>query len=82
MVANYPDGEQKVIFRTTEPHLTAGEMYDLIVWTNEQLKEKKLHPILITSVFVYEFLSIHPYQDGNGRLSRFVNNIFIIKTKI
>lgn len=79
VVANYPDGEQKVIFRTTEPHLTAGEMYDLIVWTNEQLKEKKLHPTLITSVFVYEFLSIHPYQDGNGRLSRLLTTFLLLK---
>ena len=66
VVANYPDGGQKIIFRTTEPHLTANEMHDLMVWTNEQLEEKKLHPVLITAVFVYEFLSIHPNQDGNG----------------
>lgn len=79
VIANYPDGEQKVIFRTTEPHLTAGEMHDLIVWTNEQLEEKKLHPILITSVFVYEFLSIHPYQDGNGRLSRLLTTFLLLK---
>ena len=79
VVANYPDGEQKVIFRTTEPHLTANEMHDLIVWTNEQLAEKKLHPVLITSIFVYEFLSIHPYQDGNGRLSRLLTTFLLLK---
>ncbi|MEZ4968375.1 MAG: Fic family protein [Flavobacteriaceae bacterium] len=79
VVANYPGGEQKVIFRTTELHLTAGEMHDLIAWTNTQLEEKKLHPILITSVFVYEFLSIHPYQDGNGRLSRLLTTFLLLK---
>lgn len=79
VVANYPDGEQKIIFRTTEPHLTANEMHDLMVWTNEQLEEKKLHPILITAVFVYEFLSIHPYQDGNGRLSRLLTTFLLLK---
>jgi Fic family protein len=79
VVANNPDGEQKIIFRTTEPHLTAHEMHDLIVWTNEQLEEKKLHPVLITSVFVYEFLSIHPYQDGNGRLSRLLTTFLLLK---
>jgi len=79
VVANYPDGEQKVIFRTTEPHLTASEMHDLIMWTNEQLEEKELHPILITSIFVYEFLSIHPYQDGNGRLSRLLTTFLLLK---
>ncbi len=79
VVANYPDGEQKVIFRTTEPHLTANEIHNLIVWTNKQLEEKKLHPVLITSVFVYEFLSIHPYQDGNGRLSRLLTTFLLLK---
>ena len=79
VVANYPDGGQKIIFRTTEPHLTANEMHDLMVWTNEQLEEKKLHPVLITAVFVYEFLSIHPYQDGNGRLSRLLTTFLLLK---
>lgn len=79
VVATYPDGEQKVIFKTTEPHLTASEMHDLIGWTNEQLKEKQLHPVLLTSVFVYEFLSIHPYQDGNGRLSRLLTTFLLLK---
>lgn len=79
VVANYPGGEQKIIFRTTEPHLTANEMHDLIIWTNEQLKEKRLHPVLITAIFVYEFLSIHPYQDGNGRLSRLLTTFLLLK---
>ena len=79
VVANYEDGQQKVIFKTTEPHLTASEMQNLIAWTNIQLEEKQLHPVLITSVFVYEFLSIHPYQDGNGRLSRLLTTFLLLK---
>lgn len=79
VVANYPNGGQKVIFRTTEPHLTANEMLQLINWTNTQMEERKLHPILITATFVYEFLSIHPYQDGNGRLSRLLTTFLLLK---
>ncbi len=79
VVANYPDSGQKIIFRTTEPHLTASEMQSLIDWTNEQINDKKLHPILITAIFVYEFLSIHPYQDGNGRLSRLLTTLLLLK---
>lgn len=79
VVANYLDGKQKIIFKTTEPHLTAKEMQELINWTNIQLENKELHPILITAVFVYEFLSIHPYQDGNGRLSRLLTTFLLLK---
>lgn len=79
VVANYPDGTQRTIFRTTEPHLTPGEMRGLIEWVNERLAKKDLHPLLITAAFVYEFLSIHPYQDGNGRLSRLLTSLLLMK---
>ena len=42
-------------------------MENLISWTNENIQKEELHPLIIIAVFVYEFLSIHPYQDGNGR---------------
>jgi Fic family protein len=79
VVANYPDGTQRTIFRTTEPHLTPGEMQGLLAWTNERLSKKDLHPLIITAAFVYEFLSIHPYQDGNGRLSRLLTSLLLMK---
>lgn len=79
VVANYPDGTQRTIFRTTEPHLTASEMEVLLLWTNERLEKQDLHPLLIVSTFVYEFLSIHPYQDGNGRLSRLLTTLLLLK---
>jgi len=79
VVANYPDGTQKVIFNTTEPHLVESEMIELIEWTNKQLNLKELHPLIIIGLFVYEFLSIHPFQDGNGRLSRLLTNLLLLK---
>ncbi|OJW66936.1 MAG: hypothetical protein BGO68_01755 [Candidatus Amoebophilus sp. 36-38] len=79
VVANYPDGTQRIIFKTTEPHLTLHEMQGLIAWTNERLAKKDLHPLMITAAFVYEFLSIHPYQDGNGRLSRLLTSLLLMK---
>ncbi|WP_069677098.1 Fic family protein [Formosa sp. Hel1_33_131] len=79
VVANYLDGKQKIIFKTTAPHLTSNEMQQLIDWTNIQLETKVLHPVLITAVFVYEFLSIHPYQDGNGRMSRLLTTFLLMK---
>jgi Fic family protein len=79
VVANYPDGTQRTIFRTTEPHLTPAEMETLIQWTNERFQKQDLHPLLIVSTFAYEFLSIHPYQDGNGRLSRLMTTLLLLK---
>ncbi len=79
VVANYPDGTQRTIFRTTEPHLTAIEMEALLMWTNGRFEKQDLHPLLIVSTFVYEFLSIHPYQDGNGRLSRLLTTLLLLK---
>ncbi len=79
VVANYPDGTQKVIFNTTEPHLVESEMTELIEWTNKQLNENELHPLMIIALFIYEFLSIHPFQDGNGRLSRLITTLLLLK---
>jgi Fic family protein len=78
-VATYPTGEQKTIFATTEPVLVEGEMFELIEWTNLQWNEKTIHPLIVLSVFIYEFLSIHPFQDGNGRLSRLLTTLFLLK---
>ena len=79
VVANYPDGTQRTIFRTTEPAMTAKEMEELLLWTKERLKKADMHPVLITAAFVYEFLSIHPYQDGNGRLSRLLTTLLLMQ---
>ena len=79
VVATYPTGEQKIIFATTEPALVEGEMFELIEWTNRQWDEKTIHPLIVLAVFVYEFLSIHPFQDGNGRLSRLLTTLFLLR---
>lgn len=79
VVANYPDGTTKIIFRTTEPHLTPKEMEGLLLWLEERFDKMDMHPVIITATFIYEFLSIHPYQDGNGRLSRLLTTLILIK---
>ncbi len=79
VVANYPDGIQKVIFNTTEVHLVENEMRDLVHWTNEQFEKKEIHPLIIAVNFIYEFLSIHPFQDGNGRLSRLLTTLILLQ---
>ena len=79
VVANYPDGTQRVIFDTTAPHLTPLEMQQLLEWLHERMDKRDMHPLVITAGFVYEFLSIHPYKDGNGRLSRLLTTLLLMK---
>ncbi len=78
--AKYPDGSTKVIFETTPPHLVRKQMEELLSWTRERIKKKDIHPLLVVSLFVYEFLSIHPFQDGNGRLSRLLTTLLLLKS--
>jgi Fic family protein len=80
VVANYPHGNQRTIFNTTAPHLTQKEMQEMIDWVNTSLQESSVHPLLVIGLCVYEFLSIHPFQDGNGRLSRLLTTLLLLKT--
>ncbi len=81
VVANYPNGTQRVIFNTTDVHLVDSEMHDLIFWTNQQLENEEIHALVIIAHFIYEFLSIHPFQDGNGRLSRLLTTLLLLQNE-
>ncbi len=79
VLAHYPDGTKRVLFDPTPPHLTPAEMPQLIGWLNERIKKKDMHPLVFIAGFVYEFLSIHPYRDGNGRLSGLLTTLLLMK---
>ncbi|MDD3739257.1 MAG: Fic family protein [Lentimicrobiaceae bacterium] len=79
VVATYPTGEQKTVFTTTEPALVESEMRELIDWVSEQLEQKNIHPLIVIGSFIYDFLSIHPFQDGNGRLSRLLTTLCLLQ---
>lgn len=68
-----------ILFDTTPAYLTPKEMQELIEWTNESLSNKKYHTLLIVMNFLVEFLKIHPFQDGNGRISRILTNLLLLK---
>ena len=80
VVAKYPGGSQKVIFNTTDPSKVDIEMESLIDWTNKNIASKDYHPLIVIATFTYEFLSIHPYQDGNGRLSRLLTTLLLLRS--
>ena len=68
-----------VLFDTTPAWLTPKEMQEAVEWTQKALAEKKYHPLMVIGNFLVEFLNIHPFQDGNGRLSRVVTNLLLLK---
>ena len=72
-------GVEIVIFEPTPPYLTKKEMDDVLFWLVEEMKEQKIHPLLIIANFVFEFLAIHPFRDGNGRLSRALTSLLLLK---
>ncbi len=67
------------IFDTTQVYLTPIEMQELVEWTIGALKNKKYHPLLVIANFVVEFLKIHPFRDGNGRISRILTNLLMLQ---
>jgi Fic family protein len=68
-----------VLFETTSAYLTPKEMLELTETTQGALKEAKYHPLLTIGNFLVEFLNIHPFQDGNGRLSRILTNLLLLQ---
>ena len=68
-----------VVFKTSSPFETPIRMRDLVDWAGQAYAEKKLHPLLITAIVIVEFLAIHPFQDGNGRLSRVLTTYLLLR---
>jgi Fic family protein len=55
-------------------------MKELVEWTNASLRDKQIHPLLTIAVFVVHLLAVHPFQDGNGRLSRILTTLLLLQS--
>lgn len=69
-----------LLFDTTPAWLTPKEMLELVEAAKKALEEKRYHPLIIIGNFLVDFLLIHPFQDGNGRLSRVLTNLLLLKS--
>jgi Fic family protein len=67
-----------IVFETATPFDTPRLMAELVAWVNDERDKAQLHPLLIVAIFVVVFLEIHPFQDGNGRLSRVLTTLLLI----
>jgi Fic family protein len=75
-----PDGKSLgVVFQTATPFDTPRLMTELIDWTNRVINERRHHPLLTIAIFIVTFLAIHPFQDGNGRLSRNLTTLLLLR---
>lgn len=79
VVASDEDGQTRTIFNTTAPALTASMMEAALDWLRKEREAPTVHPLEAIGAFVYEFLSIHPFQDGNGRLSRLITTLLLLQ---
>jgi Fic family protein len=68
-----------VVFDTATPFDTPRRMAELVEWVAGKEKDRSLHPLLVIGVFVVVFLEIHPFQDGNGRLSRILTTLMLLR---
>jgi Fic family protein len=68
-----------IIFETATPMDTPGLMELLVRTTQERFQNDDIHPLLTIADFIVRFLAIHPFQDGNGRLSRILTNLLMLR---
>lgn len=80
VVAFDEDGNQVgIVFETATPFDTPRLMAELVEWTRQEIDKGQLHRLLIIAIFVVVFLEIHPFQDGNGRLSRALTTLLLLQ---
>ena len=74
------DGKEiGIVFETASPFDTPRLMEELVEWTRKNLDDPFLHPLIVIGIFIVHFLAIHPFQDGNGRLSRALTTMLLLK---
>jgi Fic family protein len=68
-----------VVFATAAPFDTPRLMSELVSWARKSGGDETLHPLLVIAIFIVVFLEIHPFQDGNGRLSRILTTLLLLR---
>ena len=77
--AVYPDGHKEVIFKPLEPFETPEAIERLCEEYNDAITKYNIDPLIVIPIFVHDFLCIHPFNDGNGRMSRLLTTLLLYK---
>src|SRR6202051_3637302 len=68
-----------IVFETAPPFDTPRLMTEVVGWAREELESRQLHPLLVIAIVIVVFLEIHPFQDGNGRVSRILTTLLLLR---
>jgi Fic family protein len=68
-----------VVFQTSTPFERPGWMKEIVDWLNRSVEEECHPPLILVGIFIVVFLAIQPFKDGNGRLSRLLTTLLLLR---
>ena len=78
--ATYPDGHKETLFTPLAPYETPDALDRLCEEYNRVIGNMELEPLIVIPVFIHDFLCIHPFNDGNGRMSRLLTTLLLYRS--
>ena len=81
ITASYPDGHSETLFTPLAPNETPDALDRLCEEYNRVIGNMELEPLIAIPVFIHDFLCIHPFNDGNGRMSRLLTTLLLYRNR-
>lgn len=78
--AKYPDGHTEILFTPLSPFETADALDKICEEYNKVIGNFQLEPLIAIPIFIHDFLCIHPFNDGNGRISRLLTTLLLYRS--
>ena len=78
--ASYPDGHTEILFTPLAPYETPEALDQICQEYNRVIGNFELEPLIAIPVFIHDFLCIHPFNDGNGRMSRLLTSLLLYRS--
>ena len=78
-VVNFLDYKAPTLFSRNQAVSVNNEIRDLVEWTNDELSKHEHHALVVIAAFAYEFISIHPFREGKGELSRILSTLLLLQ---